>query len=80
MTHVDEYPLAPEIARHVEALPEWADVNAPSFLNWAVEEIERLHGLVSAGETRERRFELQNQIATIEGAAYRYGQWLRERS
>lgn len=67
--------LAPAIALALGASLAWDEVN-PSFLNWAVEETDRLRATITPETTRETRFEIQNRIAAIAGTAHAYGQWL----
>ncbi len=69
--------LAPGIARDLEA---GVPPRAPSFLNWVLEETERLRGTITPETTRDERFRIQNQIATLSGVAHGYGQWLLARS
>jgi hypothetical protein len=52
----------------------------PCFLNWAVDEIQRLHAQITPDVTREVKFRIQTEIATISGTAYRYGQWIYQHS
>lgn len=68
--------LCPGIALQLD---EAAPTRTPSFLNWAVEEIERLRTRITSDSTREERFEIQYRIATLAGTAHAYGQWLASR-
>lgn len=67
--------LSPTMARQLGAV-EGTGATPPSFLNWVVEETDRLHRKSTPTLRREERFTLQNQAATLAGAAYGYGQWL----
>ena len=68
--------LAPEIARELESVGYAQDCWHPSFLNWAVEEMDRLRASITPETTPDQRFQIQNRVATIAGTAHSYGQWL----
>jgi hypothetical protein len=68
--------LAPGIARDLAGPEEPERQFRPSFINWALDEIERLHTRITPDTPRQERFEVQNRIATIRGTAHVYGQWL----
>jgi len=69
--------IAPAIAKALQGEPgERADECRPSFLNWAIEETDRLRESITAVITQEARFQIQNRIATIGGTAHGYGQWI----
>lgn len=71
--------LSPGIARELGA-PVFPEMERPpSFLNWAVEEMDRLRSRITPDTTRDERFRIQNQVATLGAAAHGYGQWLAAR-
>jgi nucleotide-binding universal stress UspA family protein len=47
------------------------------FLNWAVDEIDRLHEAAGRAEAADHRLDLQNRAGMLLGAAFAYGDWLR---
>lgn len=49
---------------------------APSFGEWAAQELERLIRARSAARTAEERTQVELQIATVYGAAQRFGRSL----
>jgi hypothetical protein len=67
--------LSPTIARALGVVPK-VDPFRPSFLNWVLDETDRLLATVSMESSREERFRVQNRIADLNAAAYSYGQWL----
>jgi hypothetical protein len=72
--------LSPRIVREIEQMDASWETRSPSFLNWVVEEIDRLRAGITSDTTREERFRIQNDIASLSGPAHRYGQWLYHRS
>lgn len=72
--------LSPGIARDLEERDRLHESRPPSFLNWVLEETDRLRARITPDTAREERFRIQNEIAALSGPAYGYGQWIYHRT
>ncbi len=55
---------------------EISTTNPPPFLQWADEEVVRLHAKAHQESDRQIRFRIENEVATIEAAATLFRRWL----